>query len=70
MRYWTTYLRARRGAPPDSLAAFPALAKESWYKPSGGYRDERLAKDERRLLSRLADRLAAWKRAQVPTDSL
>ena len=70
MRYWTTYLRARRGAPPDSLAAFPALMKESWYKPSGGYRDERLAKDERRLMSRLAERLAAWKRAQVPTDSL
>ena len=70
MRYWSTFLRARRGAPPDSLAAFPALAKEPWYKPVGNYRDERLAKDERRLLGRLDERLAAWKRAQVPTDSL
>jgi len=70
MRYWSAYLRARRGAPKDLLAAFPALAKEAWYKPSGGYRDARLAKDERRLLARLEDRLASWKRAQVPTDSL
>jgi hypothetical protein len=69
-RYWAAFLRARRGAPPDSLAGFPALAKESWYHPSGGYRDTKLAKDERRLLDRLLDRLAAWRRSQVPTDSL
>src|SRR4029079_11185593 len=69
-RYWAAFLRARRGAPLDSLAAFPALPKESWYHPSGGYRDTKLAKDERRLLERLLDRLAAWRRSQVPTDSL
>ena len=70
MRFWTTYLRARRGAPPESLAAFPALLKEPWYKPANSYRDTRLGKDERRLLARLDERLAAWRRAQVPTDSL
>jgi hypothetical protein len=70
MRMWTAFLRARRGAPRDSLAAYPALAQESWYRPSASYRDERLSKDERRLLGRIDERLAAWKRAQVPTDSL
>jgi hypothetical protein len=69
-RYWAAYLRARRGAPPESLASFPQLGKERWYHPSGGYRDAKLPKDERRLLARLLERLAAWRRAQVPGDSL
>jgi hypothetical protein len=69
-RYWAAWLKARRGAPRDSLAAFPALAQEAWYKPSNSYRDSRLTQDERRLLGRLQDRLAAWRRAQVPGDSL
>jgi hypothetical protein len=70
MRSWSAFLRARRGAPRDSLAAFPALAQEPWYRPSSSYRDERLSKDEKRLLGRIEERLAAWRRAQVPTDSI
>ena len=69
-RYWAAFLRARRGAPVDSVGPAAALARERWYRPASGFKDERLAKNERMLLARLEDRLAAWRRAQVATDSL
>ncbi len=68
-RFWSAYLRARRGAAVDSTGPGAALARERWYHPGPGYRDERLPRDERMLLGRLDDRLAAWRRAQISTDS-
>ncbi len=69
-RYWAGFLRARRGASVDTAGATAALAREPWYRAARGYRDSRLAKNERMLLARLEERLLAWRRAQVPTDSL
>lgn len=69
-RYWAAFLRARRGAPVDTAGVAAALAREPWYRAARGYRDSRLAKNERMLLARLEERLLAWRRAQVPTDSL
>jgi hypothetical protein len=69
-RYWAAFLRARRGAPVDTAGPARALARERWYKLQSGYREDRLAKNERVLLGRLEDRLLAWRRAQIPVDSL
>jgi hypothetical protein len=70
MRYWTTYLRARRGAPPDSLAAFPGAGEGvlvQAFRPVS-----RRAPGEGRAAAFGPARgpSAAWNRAQVPTDSL
>jgi hypothetical protein len=66
-RYWTVFLRARRGAPIDPAGPGAALAREPWYHLARGYREERLSKDERALLMRLEERVAEWRKAQVPT---
>ncbi|MEP7027875.1 MAG: lysophospholipid acyltransferase family protein [Candidatus Eisenbacteria bacterium] len=68
-RYWAAFLRARRGAPVDSTGPAAGLARERWYRPAAGYRDDRLPREERTWLGRLEDRLAAWRRAQIPLDS-
>ncbi|MND09164.1 hypothetical protein D3C83_322800 [compost metagenome] len=44
-----------------------ALAGERWLRPAAkNFRESRLSADERRLLARLRERLAAWELRRIP----
>lgn len=66
MRFWAAWLVARRGGPLPENEAGRALAQESWFRPSAGYRESALPREERALLERLRGTLAEWDRAGVP----
>jgi KDO2-lipid IV(A) lauroyltransferase len=67
LRYFIAWLLVRRGGAVPADGPGAALAGERWVRPPvRGFRESRLSADERRLLVRLRERLAAWELRRIP----